>query len=212
MDQLSSLDYSIERVSNLLPAMSYLNVNPFGAGNSSLNNFLNLNPESIKEAALEDTLHIKSSQPDFFSTKSYLLSDPTLADSGDKILPTEQSVQQQKFVSPLSSTSVSANDLVNVINSSTTGRISDITSNLDLDYITTLSKRIYAKPGLAPVTSANTVRNNAFGNTFDGTEITKTVSLSSDKLNINSLLQTNTAIEANMGSVEKIPTSLINLY
>jgi hypothetical protein len=141
-----------------------------------------------------------------------LLSDPTLADSEDKILPTEQSVQQQKFVSPLSTTVINESDLVNVVNSSTNGRLSDITNNLDLDYITTLSKRIYTKPGLAPVTSTNPIRNNAFGNTFDGTEVSKTLNLSNESLNITSELRANTSIEANVGSVEKIPTALINLY
>lgn len=192
--------------------MSYLNVNPFGSGNSSLHNFLNLSTDALKDFTSEDTLYTKTTQSSFLNTKSNLLSDPTLADSEDKILPTEQSVQQQKFVSPLSSTVINESDLVNVVNSSTNGRLSEITNNLDLDYITTLSKRIYTKSGLAPVTSTNPIRNNAFGNTFDGTEVSKTLNLSNEGLNITSELRSNTSIEANVGSVEKIPTALINLY
>ena len=75
-----------------------------------------------------------------------------------------------------------------------------------------LSKRIYTKPGLSPVTSTNPIRNNFIGNTFDGTEVSKTVNILNSALSIDSTTQPNTAIEANVGSAEKIPTSLINLY
>jgi hypothetical protein len=62
------------------------------------------------------------------------------------------------------------------------------------------------------VTSTNPIRNNAFGNTFDGTEVSKTLNLSNESLDITSELRANTSIEANVGSVEKIPAALINLY
>jgi hypothetical protein len=129
IDQLNSLDYSIERVSNLLPAMSYLNTNPFNSGNSSLNNFLNLSTTPLNELNEADNLNGSTNLENFFNTKKDLLSDPTLSDGEDKILPTEQSVQQQKFKSPISLNVVSEADLVNTMGSSSPRQIADVTNN-----------------------------------------------------------------------------------
>jgi hypothetical protein len=84
--------------------------------------------------------------------------------------------------------------------------------DLNLNSDTHLTSRIFVKKPLTPVLSSNPLRGVDSTTPFNGTELHRFFELGSDEMNITTTRNPNTTVEANMGSIEKIPASLIELY
>jgi len=220
-DPLNALDYTINRPSNSLASISYLNVGINNLNSQTFRNFLNLNESNtsvsnLTENKVSESVKIPSH---YLLTNTELLSLPSLSDSEDKILPTEQFVQQQKVFNPLKNgtnpTLISKNYSAGTPNN--TLLLQDLGSNLNLfsidyNFGSNLATRIFTSRALPPVLSSTSNRAENFTSVFDGTELTKEISVQPTTLSLNSTSSPNTTVEANVGSIEKIPTPLIEMY
>ena len=218
-DPLLSLDYSINRPSNFLSSISYLNAGISNLNSKSFKNFLdtdltstsNTNKDSVNYSLVASMKHL--------STTSDFLSTPSLSDSEDKILPTEQFIQQQKVFSPfkhntnptISSKEHSSDSLANSLLSQDKGFDSTIFTS-DLNYNLNLKTRVFTSRSLTPVLSSTPTRAENFTSIFDGTELSKTFTISPTQITLNTSSNPNTTVEANVGSIEKIPAPLIEMY
>jgi hypothetical protein len=128
-------------------------------------------------------------------------------------------VQQQKFANPTlkNELSTSSNKITSLTNL-TTGLVLQpkhalaSVFDLNLNSDTGLTSRIFVKKPLTPVLSSNPLRGVDSTTPFNGTELHRFFELGSDEMSIKTTRNPNTTVEANVGSIEKIPASLIELY
>lgn len=218
-DPLLSLDYSINRPSNFLSSISYLNVGISNLNSKSFRNFLNTDTTNTSTIDSNSINHSRLTSMQHLPTTSNFLSLPSLSDSEDKILPTEQFIQQQKVFSPvkhdtnptLSSKEHSLDSLINNLLSQDKG-FNSTSFTFDLNYNLNLATRVFTSRALAPVLSSTSLRAENFTSVFDGTELNKTFTISSSDISLDTKSNPNTTVEANVGSIEKIPAPLIEMY
>ena len=219
-DPLLALDYSVNRPSTFLTSIAYLNPKFNNTNSDTFANFLNESSVSVAEP-VNSTTHTNYTNAfnKDLQTNSTRLLVSTLSDAEDKILPTEQFVQQQKFTNPtLKNKSLTSSDKITSLTNLTTSLVSQpkhtlaSVFDLNLNSDTHLTSRIFVKKPLTPVLSSNPLRGVDSTTPFNGTELHRFFELGSDKMNITTTRNPNTTVEANMGSIEKIPASLIELY
>ena len=219
-DPLLALDYSLNRPSTFLTSISYLNPKFTNSNSDTFANFLNESSTSATEPTNStiNANHFNTFNKDL-PINSSRLQVSTLSDAEDKILPTEQFVQQQKFANPTlkNESSTSPNKIASLTNL-TTSLVSQPKStlasafDLNLNSDTHLTSRIFVKKPLTPVLSSNPLRGVDSTTPFNGTELHRFFELGSDEINVKTTRNPNTTVEANVGSIEKIPASLIELY
>jgi hypothetical protein len=130
-------------------------------------------------------------------TSTNRLAIPTIADGEDKILPTEQSLQQQKFINPNSSYDFFARSI--------NGDSAEQTSS-------TLSQRVFTNTAAAPVQSTSSQRNRFSNSFYEGTGFNETLEPRQDLIKVNVDEKLNAITSANAGLADKIPTALSRLY
>ena len=219
-DPLLALDYSLNRPSTFLSSIAYLNPKFTNTNSDTFSNFLNESYTSVAEPvnSATHTNYTNTVNKDL-QINSTRLSVSTLSDAEDKILPTEQFVQQQKFTNPtLKNESPTSSNKTTSFTELTTSLVSQpkhtlpSVFDLDLNSDTYLTSRIFVKKPLTPVLSSNPLRGVDSTTPFNGTELHRFFELGLDEMNVKTTRNPNTTVEANVGSIEKIPASLIELY
>ena len=218
-DPLFSLDYSINRPSNLLSSISYLNAGIDNLNSKSFRNFLNTDVTTNAANGAHSVNQSHSASVQQLPTTSSFLALPSLSDSEDKILPTEQFIQQQKLSNPIKHNS---NSTLSPKTHSTDSLLTNLLTqdknsnptifSVDLNYNLNLATRVFTSRALTPVLSSTSMRADNFSSVFDGTELSKTFTISPDSIVLNTNSNPNTTVEANVGSIEKIPAPLIEMY
>ena len=222
-ETLGGAEFSITRPSNLVSATSQ------ASGFASLNGSAALTAlpflaetETFSE---NEALHLGLTQPELSTstalrtTKVESLEFPTLSDSSDGIVQTDQSIQQQKFSNPVRSSDLSRSESNRLLGTNLYQNVV-VESSEDWyafhashsDYVTPLATRGFAKTPLPPVLSSSKLRSNSGRSLIDGTVVSKSYLNGSSDSSINTTYEANTVIAANVGLIEKIPQSLINLY
>lgn len=216
-DFLSSTDFGITRTTNFLPAISTVTNSESTIDSSSFEKFLdvqtNKTPFSTTLTEKPNKALISGnkwdynltlfSTPNDFLTSSDRLSTPTIADSEDKILPTDQSLQQQQFINPNKSYDFFTKTLTNHKNNF----LSDNTNSLSA-----LSHRIFTNTPSSPLTSTSHQRNRFTNSFYEGTAFNEQLSYNPTKVKSHLDELTSSSISANSGSPDKIPTPLSELY
>ena len=220
-DFLMTLDHTINRPSNFLTSISYLNPGINNLNSNTFSNFLNqddnpVNANNITDNSINDN---STKANPYLVPTSRLLSLPTLSDSEDKILPTEQFILQQKVFNPLNQNTnpillTKEHSISNLNNTllSQSLKFTEDTFTTDQNFANVLSSRVFTVKPLTPVLSSTPLRADNFTSAFDGTEVNKLLTLSSTKLVSEFTTSPNSTVEANVGSVEKIPTPLLEMY
>lgn len=220
-DPLLSLDYTINRPSNFLSSISYLNAGINNLNSTSFKNFLNTEVNRATNSKLPNTTTntVRTNSSSYLSTTSSFLALPSLSDLEDKILPTEQFVQQQKVFNPIkhdvNPTLTSKKHSYESLNNNLQSQDKDLdlaTFSIDRNFNLSLASRIFTSKALTPVLSSTPIRAENFRSVFDGTELTKNFTISPNTISLTTHTTPNTTVEANVGSIEKIPTALIEMY
>jgi len=190
----------------------------------SFNKFLNANQvitprtfsrtESLTTNLNKSFLAKKSTpltQELYLAATNLNLTVPTLADKEDKILPTEQSVQQQTFLNPSRSHNFfKTSSKSQLVNNNITPHII-INNNTSLNALA-LSNRLFTEKSLPPVLSSSSLRNRF--QTFFSLGTSYALTLDSTETNTVETLKTNPSSlpDTLSGSTDKAPTPLANLY
>jgi len=223
---LSSTDFGITRSTNFLPAVSTLTNSQTLIDNNSFNKFLDLQMNQTSGTTtlsnnISEKLVLNSnsnlnkssnfsnrSESALFSssndllTSSKRLSIATIADGEDKILPTDQSLQQQPFINPNNSYDFFTKTLSENQNE-------DLTL---LNSTSALSNRVFTNTATSPLTSTSSQRNRFTNSFYEGTMFKEELENKNNKISSNVNQTSSSAISANSGTADKIPTPLVELY
>jgi len=212
----STLDYTNERISNLVSAISVLSPTITDLTSQRISSLLEtISTNKSTTLDVSDEIYTLSNKiTPHLTTTDCFLATPTLADIEDKILPTEQSVQQQRFTNPFKLEIFSSCSVNPILSNLTSNSPLSALNNLYLDVhvLGNLSNRVFTTHSFAPVPSSSVARAQSELNLIEGTSFTKTSSLTPTTLNKGTSVNLSTTLEANTGSIDKIPSALINLY
>lgn len=139
-------------------------------------------------------------------SSSSFLESPTLGDTTDKILPTEQTLAHQKFSNPQTPSSFFGNETTSGLSTGTDGS----EALLGRGSTASLSNRLFAAPALAPITSSLPTRASSANSVFDGSRSVTSLNLSQTSADLDTTLQPNLSLDSFSSSAA--PEGLLNMY
>lgn len=221
ISEVSTLDYKINRISNLINPITSLALTQNFDNSKGFNEFLQHSPKGgfVDKPVNTSNSDVTTRLSRDLSTFTQLSTTPALADLTDKILQSDQSIQQQKFINPnyfnlnLQEISLGKNYTPLTLTLKTPSQAN--TSGVDKpyeEYSSTLTNRVFGSKSFTPVLSSDITLASSPKTLYEGTQSNYQTSLGGVSANTKESLVLNSLIDANFGSLDKIPTPLQKLY